>query len=111
MSTATLVSVEEYLATSWRPDRELVEGVLVERNVGQKDHSNLQTELAVWFRNRRLQLSLTALVEMRIRVSATRFRIPDVCVVDLPIPDEQVFIRPPLICAEVISPDDSLRGM
>src|SRR4051794_25912336 len=107
MSTATLVSVEEDLATSWRPGRDLGGGVLVERNVGQLDHSELQTELAGWFRDRRSRLNLKALVEMRIRISATRFRIPDVCVVELPLPAEQVFTRPPFICIEVISPDDT----
>ena len=41
MSTATLVPVEEYLATIYHPDCDYVDGVLLERNVGQKDHSNL----------------------------------------------------------------------
>ena len=31
----TLVSVAEYLATAYRPDRELVDGLLQERNVGE----------------------------------------------------------------------------
>jgi hypothetical protein len=34
MSSATLVSTDEYLATTYRPDRELLDGQLVERNVG-----------------------------------------------------------------------------
>ena len=36
----TLVSVEEYLNTSYDgADREYVDGRIVERNLGEKDHS------------------------------------------------------------------------
>ena len=42
MSTAALVPVSEYLSTSYRPDCELVDGHLVERNVGEYEQSNLQ---------------------------------------------------------------------
>jgi Uma2 family endonuclease len=101
------VSVEEYLATSYRPDCEYLEGCLVERNVGRKDHSNLQGEVFAWFRERRRTLHLKAFVEQRIQVSLGRFRIPDVTVVRLPEPEEQVFTRPPYICIEILSPDDT----
>ena len=33
MGAGTLISVEEYLRTSYSPDKEYVDGVLVERNV------------------------------------------------------------------------------
>jgi len=36
------VSVEEYLNTSYRPDCDYLEGELLERNVGEWDHSRLQ---------------------------------------------------------------------
>ena len=45
MRTAALVSLEEYLATSYHPDCDYVDGMLTERNVGQKDHSKLQGEV------------------------------------------------------------------
>jgi hypothetical protein len=34
MATSALVSVGEYLSTSYRPDREMLEGQLIERNLG-----------------------------------------------------------------------------
>lgn len=37
-----LVSVEEYLNTVYRPDCDYVDGELVDRNVGEKDHAKLQ---------------------------------------------------------------------
>ncbi len=43
-----------------------------------------------------------------MRVSATRFRIPDVCVISREQPVEPVFTRPPLICIEILSREDTL---
>ncbi len=94
MSVLPLISVEEYLSTLYRPDCDLVDGVLIERNVGQKDHSKLQGEVFAWFRARRRMLCLSAFVEQRINVGPGRFRVPDICVVTLPEPDEQVFSAP-----------------
>jgi Uma2 family endonuclease len=74
--------------------------------VGQKDHSKLQGRVFAWF-DRRQELRLEAFVEQRIRVQTRRFRIPDVSVVELPEPDEQVFTEPPYICIEVLSPEDT----
>jgi hypothetical protein len=45
MSSAILVSVSEYLANSYRPDRDYVDGQLLERNVGEWDHSRPQALL------------------------------------------------------------------
>ncbi len=111
MSTAALVSLQEYLTTTYRPDCDYVDGVLLERNVGQKDHSKLQGAVLLWFYARRQELRLTAFVEQRIQVSTRRFRIPDVCVLNLPEPDEQIFIQPPYICIEVLSPEDTVPRM
>jgi hypothetical protein len=52
ISTTALVSADEYLNASYRPDQELLEGQLVERNVGEYDHSNLQGALVAWMRQR-----------------------------------------------------------
>lgn len=80
MATATLVSIGEYLSTSYRPDQELLEGQLVERNVGEYDHSDLQGALTAWMRPRQREWKIRVLPEQRHRVSSSRFRIPDVCV-------------------------------
>ena len=87
MATATLISVEEYLATSYEPDAELIDGQLVERNLGEYDHSRLQTKVAGWFLGREREWHIRAVVEQRIRIAAKRYRILDVCVIsrDQPI--------------------------
>lgn len=53
----------------------------------------------------------SALAEQRLQVTANRFRIPDVCVISRDQVIEPVFTRPPLICIEVLSKDDTLRSM
>jgi len=111
MATATLLSVEEYLATSYRPDAELIDGQLVERNLGEYDHANLQSALVTLLRNRSREWKIRAIVEQRIRVSAKRYRIPDVCIISRDQPIEPVFTRPPIICIEVLSKDDTLRSL
>jgi Uma2 family endonuclease len=111
MSTAAIVSVEEYLSTSYRPDCDYVDGEIRERNLGEFEHANLQTGLSAWFRTRQLALNIRVLVEQRVRVSARRYRIPDVCVIYRSQPIEPVFTQPPLICIEILSKDDSLRSV
>jgi Uma2 family endonuclease len=109
MATATLISVEEYLATSYEPDREYVDGELVERNLGEYDHSNLQAALTAFLRNRAREWNVRALVEQRVRVSAKKICVPDVCLISRDLPIERVITHPPLACIEVLSPDDRLR--
>jgi Uma2 family endonuclease len=99
--------LEEYLGTSYRPDQDYVDGLLVERNWGQKDHSKLQGEVFAWFRDRRRTLRVRPFTEQRIQVGSRRFRTPDICVVQLPEPDEQIFTHPPYICIEILSPEDT----
>jgi Uma2 family endonuclease len=107
MGMATLLRAEEYLATAYNPDCDYIDGVLIPRNVGQKDHSKLQGEVFAWFRERRRALRIAAFVEQRIQVATGRYRVPDVCVVELPEPDEQVFTAAPYLCVEILSPEDS----
>jgi Uma2 family endonuclease len=111
MSTTALVSADEYLNASYRPDQELLEGQLVERNVGEYDHSNLQGALVAWMRQRQREWNIRVLPEQRIQVSSTRFRVPDVSVISRDQELEPVFTRPPLLCIEVLSEDDTLRSM
>src|ERR1700691_614658 len=67
MAAATLVSVEEYLATSYEPDCDYVDGELEDRNVGRKSHAKAQSNLHLALRIR--YPSLFVVVEQRIRVS------------------------------------------
>jgi Uma2 family endonuclease len=106
MGTTTLVSVEEYLRTSFPDaDREYVDGRIVERNVGEVDHSDVQSSFLHYLRTHHKK-RVWAGVEVRVQVKATRFRIPDVTVVLGPKPAERIIRTPPAIAIEVLSPDD-----
>jgi Uma2 family endonuclease len=111
MATVALVSIIDYLNASYRPDQELLEGQLVERNVGEYDHSNLQGMLVMWLGRHQREWKIRVLPGQRLRVSPTRFRIPDVFVISREQEIEPVFTKPPLLVIEVLSKDDTLRSM
>jgi Uma2 family endonuclease len=111
MKSAALISVDEYLRTTYSPDCDYVDGEVIERNVGEKDHSDLQSELIHYFRGRRRQWRVYAYAEQRVQVSARRFRVPDICVYAGASPSEQVFRTPPFICIEIVSPKDRMERM
>jgi Uma2 family endonuclease len=106
MKAEALVPVEEYLRTSYDPDCDYVDGEVVERNLGERDHSSIQRELVFFFRTRRDTWKTFVFPEQRVQVSARRFRVPDVCVYVGEEPQDQIFRTPPFICIEVLSPED-----
>ena len=101
-----LISIEEYLASSYEPDLEYVDGVLEEKMMGERDHSFLQTAIGAWFFNRRSEWKIDVLVEYRTRTSNSRVRLPDVCVVRQGSKDERIRVTPPLLVIEILSPED-----
>ena len=48
VQTETLVLLEEYLSSSYSPDRQYRDGVLEERNVGDWAHARLQALLCAY---------------------------------------------------------------
>jgi len=102
----TLVSVGEYLRTSYSPDCEYVDGRIVERNLGEIEHSLLQKYFTLLFGNREEEWGVVVYPELRTQVSNTRFRIPDVLVVRAGVEIERILETPPLIAIEILSPTD-----
>jgi Putative restriction endonuclease len=78
MATSLHISISEYLRTTYRPDREYVDGELLERNVGKWDHARIQALLGAWFYNHEHEWNVIVATEPRVQVSPTRIRIPDV---------------------------------
>lgn len=107
---ATLqISIEEYLRESYHPDCDYVDGEVQERNLGEFDHGAVQMFLSDWFYQRRHEWNLHVIPEMRIRVSATRVRIADVCLLSRSDQIEQVPTKPPVAVIEILSPEDRIR--
>jgi Uma2 family endonuclease len=105
MSTVTLISVEEYLKTSYPDgDRDYVDGVIVERHLGTIDHADWQSGILFYLRLHYKQI-WTA-VETRVQVKPTRVRIPDVLCIRNPMPEGAIVRQPPFLVIEVLSPDD-----
>ena len=106
METRTLIPVEEYLATVYRPDCDYVDGEVRERNLGEWDHSSTQTALVVYLHALQKRLGIRAVVEQRVQVARNRFRVPDICVITGE--PERVLTRPPFLCIEILSPEDRM---
>jgi len=106
MATALHIPLHEYLGSSFRPDREYVDGEVRERNVGKWEHARVQWLLAAWFGAHEKEWGIVGSTEQRIRVSPTRIRVPDLVVLTAgPQPD--VITDPPLLVIEILSPDDT----
>jgi Uma2 family endonuclease len=111
MPTSELISVSEYLHTAYSPDCDYVDGLVMERNVGEKDHSKIQIKFGAYLFDRGEQWNICVFPEQRVQVKPTRFRVPDLCVVVGLEPDEQIFTTPPFICIEILSRDDRMSQM
>ena len=105
------IPVEVYLGTSYRPDCDYVDGQVLERNVGEKEHSIVQQALLFLFRTNRDSWKIEVFPELRIQIAPHRYRVPDVTVVGAGVQWSRILRTPPLIVAEILSPEDSLRDM
>src|SRR5258708_2989740 len=108
MASGTMVSVEEYLRTGYRPDCDYVDGEVVERNVGERKHSRTQGEILYFLRDRYSPLRERIYPEQRVQVTATRFRVPDIGVTAEGAPEEEIITAPPALCIEILSPEDTV---
>lgn len=91
------------MATSYSPDSEYIDGVVVERNEGQGKHAYTQGKILLKIEEQVGPKGLMALPELRVQVAHRRVRIPDVCVTGQL---EETLTVPPRLCVEVLSPDD-----
>ena len=106
-----MVAVEEYLNTTYRPDCDYIDGEVLERNLGERGHGQLQLVVGSWLLGRKTQWRITVMGEVRLNVGPRRYRIPDVIVLSADAPYEKVVLTPPLLCIEILSPSDTLNGI
>ncbi len=108
MGTKTLMSVDEYLRTTFDgADREYLDGEVVERNMGNKSHGRIQGRLIRLLGSYEERTGLYVIPEVRYRVQETRYRIPDVAVFEGE-PEGEFPSIPPLVTVEIFSPDDRI---
>ncbi len=101
------VPLEVYLHCSdWEPDAEYVDGEIEERPMGQNDHSAWQNAIAMWFNRHAKEWNVRVRPELRVRVAETRYRVPDVAILDRSQPVEPIATHPPVAVFEILSPED-----
>src|SRR5690242_12629804 len=108
-ATATSVTLDEYLNTSYESDMEFVDGILVRRNVGAPLHGLLQVSVPAYFHQFRQSHRLKVFSGTRLLVNRRtgRHRIPDVMAVETPVQKGRVVHDVPVIVVEIKSPDDT----
>lgn len=109
-STGTLVSLDEYLSTVYDADREFVDGELIERNMGEFDHSALLGIIFASLHGQRRESGIHVFPELRVQVAATRYRVPDITVTTQK-GKGRVLRVPPFLCVEILSPEDRASRM
>jgi len=105
------VTVEEYLRTSYRPDCDYVDGRVEERNVGEFEHGRVQHMLDRIFGNHEREWGTVTVPECRLQVGPKRYRIPDVMVLRREQKVSRIVREAPLLCIEVLSPEDTWAKM
>jgi Uma2 family endonuclease len=107
-SAPVLVPLEQYLNTTYRPDRDWIDGAVKERNMGEQSHARIQAYFTYLFRLHASQWGIRGLPEQRVQISPDRCRIPDVCLIRLSDPLVEILYNPPILCIEILSRDDSM---
>ena len=111
MASVALIPVSEYLDTAYEPDCDYIDGELQERNVGERPHSFLQLIIAAIFHANRHAWNIVAGTEMRVQIGPRGYRVPDICVLRRSDPVTPIIQTAPLICIEVLSPEDRISRM
>ena len=109
MDARVLMTVKEYMHTSFDgPDREYVDGEVVERNMGELPHARLQGELFYRLRSFADSLGLQVLLEIRIAVSPTPLRVADVAMWRSGPIGHRIPAEAPFLVVEILLPEDRL---
>ena len=107
----SIISVNAYLATSYRPDCDYIEGEVRERNFGERPHSVMQGILAGVIHSNQRAWHVLGALELTLKITEDRYRIADIAVLCRSAPPEGITTIAPLICIEVISRQDTMIGM
>ncbi|MFN0107119.1 MAG: Uma2 family endonuclease [Bryobacteraceae bacterium] len=101
-----LISVDEYLRTSYKPACEYRDGVLTQKSMPTRKHALTQSRISQLILNG--YPNFRAGSELHVRLSESRYLVPDVAVqrkdrIQDPYPTEPIHL-----CVEALSPEDRL---
>ena len=97
--------VDEYLRLTEKPNFEYRDGEVTQKAMADKRHSLTQSTLLMLLHRQ----GVTPYLELTVRISETKYLVPDVCAADDfadPYP-----VEPVRLCCEILSPDDRLGAM
>jgi len=101
---STLVPVEEYLRTTYKPACDYIDGVLRPKAMPTRKHGLIQARLT-----QLLNMgwpALEAVSEMSVRIREGKYLVPDVLVQRRTNIQDPYATEPVLACVEILSPDD-----
>ena len=101
------MSLDLYLRSIFHPDCDFVDGRIEERNVGEYEHAWLQKSLMRIFLASESKWGVNLIQECRLQVAQNRFRVPDSMVLRRGKKFSGVIREAPLLCIEVLSPEDT----
>ena len=87
---------------------EIVNGREEIRNLGEYEHSSMQTMLLMMLMQKDKERGTRTLVEQTIQINPDTRRIPDVAVFLRTTPTEPVFTEPPVTVIEILSREDRI---
>lgn len=105
MSVSTVISVEEYLASSEYERFEYEDGVAYEKPMPNWNHSELCIWIGILLFKYFPQFRVGA--EIRSRLKPNRWRLPDVGVRHESVPPEKYAYTPLYLAIEILSEDDT----
>jgi Uma2 family endonuclease len=106
------MDVGEYLRTSFEgADCEYLDGEIIERNMGELPHSDVQGNLYRRLWQLRSRLGLRVLPEIRIQISPTRYRVADLAAWRNDNIGTGIPTIAPFLVVEVLSPEDRMVRM
>lgn len=111
MSTATHISEEQYLHSTFEPDAEYVDGEIRMRPMGTYSHADWQQAIQRWFAAHAKEWNIRSVSEQRVNTTPGHHRVPDVAVLDRANPKEEIISAAPLAVFEVLSPDDRVQEL
>jgi len=112
MSAKVQMDVEEYLRTSFDgSDCEYLDGEIVERNMGELPHSDLQGNLYLLLSQLRGRLGTRVNLEIRIQINRQRYRVADIAVWRDDNIGTGIPTIAPFLVIEILSPEDRMVRM
>jgi len=112
VTTKVLMDVEEYLRTSFEgSDCEFLDGEIVERNMGELPHGDVQLTLSRLLWRLRKTLGIRVVTEIRIQIGPRRYRVADIAVWRDDNIGTGIPTVPPFLVVEILSPEDRMVRM